>query len=115
MFEKNFNNRYLGNPDLVLQVQKEYFKQNQNNVTTLISTLIFRNWFQIIDLCNLSNWKELLSAIAVHGSDDEYYNYIGLYLWRSNVHWTHMNSNLLSTSKSNYNVINIIKLNFVIS
>ncbi|KAK9727541.1 hypothetical protein QE152_g19107 [Popillia japonica] len=61
-----------GGDDLFRKTQYRYLKEKDNVLSPLITSLINSDWNNIVDNCNIKNWKEALVAILRHCNDLEY-------------------------------------------
>ena len=60
------------NKQLLAKVQRHFFQSNNNNkFAKLLEKVINRDWFKIVQNCNLKHWKESLSLIMMYTRDQE--------------------------------------------
>ncbi len=60
------------NKQLLAKVQRHFFQSNNNNkFAKLLEKVINRDWFKIVQNCNLKHWKESLSLIMMYTRDEE--------------------------------------------
>ena len=58
--------------ELLIKVQKTYFKNNrQNKFTQFLESILNRDWHQIASNCNLNDWKEALATLITYTNDQE--------------------------------------------
>lgn len=55
-----------------MTTQYRYLKETNNNLSYLISSLINKDWNNVVENCNIKNWKEALVGILRHCDDSEY-------------------------------------------
>ncbi|KAG5889116.1 hypothetical protein JTB14_034174 [Gonioctena quinquepunctata] len=60
-----------GGPDLMARTQLRYLEQCDDYVSSLISAIVSEDWSSIIKNCEVGSWKEALSAVLTHASDDD--------------------------------------------
>ncbi|KAG8454339.1 hypothetical protein GDO86_000831 [Hymenochirus boettgeri] len=61
-----------GGPDLLARTQKKYFVKSQSKITRLITAVVTKNWNEIVQSCNLKNWREALAAVLTYAKPDEF-------------------------------------------
>ncbi|XP_044758611.1 protein transport protein Sec31A isoform X2 [Coccinella septempunctata] len=60
-----------GGSDLLARTQQKYLEQSEGYISSLISALVTDNWRSIIENCDITSWKEALSAALTHASDED--------------------------------------------
>ncbi|XP_014675976.1 PREDICTED: protein transport protein Sec31A-like, partial [Priapulus caudatus] len=60
-----------GGQRLLQATQERYFAQHRTTTSKLISSIVRRDWKQIVSCCALSRWKEALAAVLTYASPDE--------------------------------------------
>lgn len=60
-----------GGSELLARTQQKYLDQSEGYISSLISALVTDNWKSIIDNCDITSWKEALSAALTHASDED--------------------------------------------
>ncbi|KAM9329298.1 protein transport protein Sec31A [Gastrophryne carolinensis] len=61
-----------GGPDLLARTQKKYFSRTQSKITRLITAVVTKNWNEIVQSCDLKNWREALAAVLTYARPDEF-------------------------------------------
>ncbi|KRT79704.1 WD40 domain-containing protein, partial [Oryctes borbonicus] len=61
-----------GGDELFMRTQCRYLKETDNNLSPLITSLINSDWGNVVDNCNLKDWKEALVGILRHCNEMEY-------------------------------------------
>ncbi|XP_064631630.1 protein transport protein Sec31A-like isoform X3 [Lineus longissimus] len=61
-----------GGPELLARTQKKYFKNNKDNTTRLISSVVTGEYSHVVETCDLENWKEALSVALTYAQADEF-------------------------------------------
>ncbi|XP_047575657.1 protein transport protein Sec31A isoform X12 [Lutra lutra] len=61
-----------GGQELLAQTQKKYFAKSQSKITRLITAVVMRNWKEIVESCDLKNWREALAAVLTYAKPDEF-------------------------------------------
>ncbi|XP_054846139.1 protein transport protein Sec31A isoform X5 [Eublepharis macularius] len=61
-----------GGQELLLKTQKKYFAKTQGKITRLITAVVTKNWKDIVQSCDLHNWKEALAAVLTYARPDEF-------------------------------------------
>ncbi|XP_069482238.1 protein transport protein Sec31A isoform X14 [Ambystoma mexicanum] len=61
-----------GGQDLLSRTQKKYFSKTQSKITRLITAVVTKNWREIVQSCDLQNWKEALAAVLTYARPDEF-------------------------------------------
>lgn len=47
-----------GGQELLASTQKKYFAKSQSKITRLITAVVMKNWKEIVESCDLKNWRE---------------------------------------------------------
>eukprot|EP00062_Callorhinchus_milii_P004894 gi/632943796/ref/XP_007887150.1/ PREDICTED: protein transport protein Sec31A isoform X2 [Callorhinchus milii] len=61
-----------GGQDLLAKTQKKYFAKSNSKITRLIDAVVTRDWPEIVQSCDLQNWKEALAALLTYARPDEF-------------------------------------------
>ncbi|XP_074849825.1 protein transport protein Sec31A isoform X15 [Carettochelys insculpta] len=61
-----------GGQELLLKTQKKYFAKMQSKITRLITAVVTKNWKEIVQSCDLQNWREALAAVLTYARQDEF-------------------------------------------
>jgi protein transport protein SEC31 len=58
--------------NLLVKAQKLYFKKNKDNFSSFLERFLNRDWSNIIETCNLEDWKDAIAALLTYTSDEEF-------------------------------------------
>ncbi|XP_068831137.1 protein transport protein Sec31A isoform X1 [Capricornis sumatraensis] len=61
-----------GGQELLARTQKKYFAKSQSKITRLIMAVVMKNWKEIVESCDLKNWREALAAVLTYAKADEF-------------------------------------------
>ncbi|XP_040273995.1 protein transport protein Sec31A isoform X3 [Bufo bufo] len=61
-----------GGPDLLSRTQTKYFAKSQSKITRLITAVVTKNWTDIVESCDLKNWREALAAVLTYARPEEF-------------------------------------------
>uniref|UniRef100_H3DQ02 Protein transport protein Sec31A n=1 Tax=Tetraodon nigroviridis TaxID=99883 RepID=H3DQ02_TETNG len=61
-----------GGEELLKKTQQKYLLQQKNSVSMLISSVVTRNWRDIVQSCELDNWKEALAALLTYSHPEDF-------------------------------------------
>ncbi|KAM4781807.1 protein transport protein Sec31A isoform 15-T16 [Cyanocitta cristata] len=61
-----------GGQELLSRTQEKYFAKMQSKVTRLITAVVTKNWKEIVQSCDLQNWREALAAVLTYARPDEF-------------------------------------------
>ncbi|XP_054248168.1 protein transport protein Sec31A isoform X21 [Indicator indicator] len=61
-----------GGHDLLARTQHKYFAKMQSKITRLITAVVMKNWKEIVQSCDLQNWREALAAVLTYARPDEF-------------------------------------------
>uniref|UniRef100_A0A8V5G4Y3 Protein transport protein Sec31A n=2 Tax=Melopsittacus undulatus TaxID=13146 RepID=A0A8V5G4Y3_MELUD len=61
-----------GGQELLSRTQEKYFAKMQSKITRLITAVVTKNWKEIVQSCDLQNWREALAAVLTYASPDEF-------------------------------------------
>ncbi|XP_073493126.1 protein transport protein Sec31A isoform X3 [Phyllobates terribilis] len=61
-----------GGPDLLAKTQTKYFAKSQSKITRLITAVVTKNWSDIVESCDLKNWREALAAVLTYARPEEF-------------------------------------------
>ncbi|XP_017344929.1 protein transport protein Sec31A isoform X9 [Ictalurus punctatus] len=67
-----------GGPELLEKTQKKYLTKSQSKIGKLISAVVMRDWLNILETCDLQNWKEALAAVITYAKPEEFSSLCGL-------------------------------------
>ncbi|XP_067254474.1 protein transport protein Sec31A isoform X6 [Chanodichthys erythropterus] len=67
-----------GGPELLEKTQKKYFTKTQSRISKLISAVVMKDWLEILETCDLQNWKEALAAVMTYAKPEEFSSLCGL-------------------------------------
>uniref|UniRef100_A0A8C0XEA2 Protein transport protein Sec31A n=1 Tax=Castor canadensis TaxID=51338 RepID=A0A8C0XEA2_CASCN len=58
--------------DAIILAIKKYFAKSQSKITRLITAVVMKNWKEIVESCDLKNWREALAAVLTYAKPDEF-------------------------------------------
>uniref|UniRef100_A0A4W3IMJ9 Protein transport protein Sec31A n=1 Tax=Callorhinchus milii TaxID=7868 RepID=A0A4W3IMJ9_CALMI len=61
-----------GGEDLLAQTQRRYFAKKKTKLSRLVSSVVTHNWRDIVQSCDLDNWKEALAALLTYAKPEEF-------------------------------------------
>ncbi|XP_040148156.2 protein transport protein Sec31A isoform X9 [Ictidomys tridecemlineatus] len=61
-----------GGQELLARTQRKYFAKSQSKITRLITAVVMQNWKEIVQSCDLKNWREALAAVLTYAKPDEF-------------------------------------------
>ncbi|NXH48523.1 SC31A protein, partial [Dicaeum eximium] len=61
-----------GGQDLLSRTQEKYFARMRSKITRLITAVVTKNWKEIVQSCDLQNWREALAAVLTYARPDEF-------------------------------------------
>ncbi|XP_058523108.1 protein transport protein Sec31A isoform X7 [Ochotona princeps] len=61
-----------GGKELLARTQTKYFAKSQSKITRLITAVVMKNWKEIVESCDLKNWREALAAVLTYAKPDEF-------------------------------------------
>uniref|UniRef100_A0A669QDQ8 SEC31 homolog A, COPII coat complex component n=1 Tax=Phasianus colchicus TaxID=9054 RepID=A0A669QDQ8_PHACC len=61
-----------GGQELLSRTQEKYFSKIQSKITRLITAVVTKNWKEIVQSCDLQNWREALAAVLTYARPDEF-------------------------------------------
>ncbi|XP_061822539.2 protein transport protein Sec31A isoform X1 [Nerophis lumbriciformis] len=61
-----------GGEELLKKTQQKYLSKQKNSVSMLISSVVTQNWKDIVQSCELDNWKESLAALLTYAHPEEF-------------------------------------------
>ncbi|NXE24467.1 SC31A protein, partial [Ardeotis kori] len=61
-----------GGEQLLSKTQEKYFAKMQSKITRLITAVVTKNWKEIVQSCDLQNWREALAAVLTYARPDEF-------------------------------------------
>ncbi|XP_046716910.1 protein transport protein Sec31A isoform X2 [Silurus meridionalis] len=67
-----------GGPELLEKTQKKYLTKTQSKISKIISAVVMRDWLNILETCDIQNWKEALAAVMTYAKPEEFSSLCGL-------------------------------------
>ncbi|XP_029953240.1 protein transport protein Sec31A isoform X2 [Salarias fasciatus] len=61
-----------GGEELLKKTQQKYLSKQKNSISMLISSVVTQNWRDIVQSCELDNWKEALAALLTYAHPEEF-------------------------------------------
>ncbi|XP_031659053.1 protein transport protein Sec31A isoform X7 [Oncorhynchus kisutch] len=61
-----------GGAELLEKTQRKYFTKTHSKITKLISAVVMRDWRDVLQTCELQNWKEALAAVMTYAQPEEF-------------------------------------------
>ncbi|XP_066519357.1 protein transport protein Sec31A isoform X2 [Hoplias malabaricus] len=61
-----------GGEELLKKTQQRYLNKHTHRVSMLISSVVTQNWRNIVEECDLENWKEALAALLTYANPEEF-------------------------------------------
>ncbi|XP_037548482.1 protein transport protein Sec31A [Nematolebias whitei] len=61
-----------GGVELLKKTQKMYFTRTHSKITKLISAVVMKDWRDVLNTCELQNWKEALAAVMTYAQPEEF-------------------------------------------
>uniref|UniRef100_A0A673YHE1 Protein transport protein Sec31A n=1 Tax=Salmo trutta TaxID=8032 RepID=A0A673YHE1_SALTR len=61
-----------GGQELLQKTQQTYLDKQRNSISMLISSVVTQNWGDIVQSCDLDNWKEALAALLTYAHPKEF-------------------------------------------
>ncbi|KAM6975129.1 protein transport protein Sec31A [Tautogolabrus adspersus] len=61
-----------GGPELLEKTQRKYFTNTHSKITKLISAVVMKDWHDVLQTCDLHNWKEALAAVMTYAKPEEF-------------------------------------------
>ncbi|XP_063012752.1 protein transport protein Sec31A isoform X14 [Melospiza melodia melodia] len=61
-----------GGQELLSRTQEKYFAKMRSKITRLITAVVTKNWKEIVQSCDLQNWREALAAVLTYARPDEF-------------------------------------------
>lgn len=61
-----------GPVELLTATRDRYFKHMQGDVARLIQSVVTKDWNQVVQHCNVSNWKEALATTLTYADDQDF-------------------------------------------
>ncbi|XP_066549932.1 protein transport protein Sec31A isoform X1 [Amia ocellicauda] len=61
-----------GGEELLKKTQQRYLDKHRSNISMLISSIVTQNWTDIVQSCDLENWKEALAALLTYARPEEF-------------------------------------------
>ncbi|XP_058882395.1 protein transport protein Sec31A-like isoform X2 [Acipenser ruthenus] len=61
-----------GGEELLKKTQQRYLAKQKTSISMLVSSIVNRNWTDIVQSCDLENWKEALAALLTYARPEEF-------------------------------------------
>ncbi|KAF6719316.1 Protein transport protein Sec31A [Oryzias melastigma] len=61
-----------GGEELLKKTQQKYLSKRKNSISMLISSVVTQNWRDIVQCCELDNWKEALAALLTYAHPEDF-------------------------------------------
>ncbi|KAM9516910.1 protein transport protein Sec31A-like isoform 6-T6 [Salvelinus alpinus] len=61
-----------GGAELLEKTQRKYFTKTHSKITKLISAVVMGDWRDVLQTCELQNWKEALAAVMTYAQPEEF-------------------------------------------
>ncbi|XP_021175721.2 protein transport protein Sec31A isoform X5 [Fundulus heteroclitus] len=61
-----------GGAELLEKTQRKYFSKANGKLTKLISAVVMKDWRDILQTCDLQNWREALAAVMTYAQPEEF-------------------------------------------
>uniref|UniRef100_A0AAQ4NV58 Protein transport protein Sec31A n=1 Tax=Gasterosteus aculeatus aculeatus TaxID=481459 RepID=A0AAQ4NV58_GASAC len=61
-----------GGEELLKKTQQHYLSNQKNSISMLISSVVTQNWKDIVQSCELDNWKEALAALLTYAHPEDF-------------------------------------------
>ncbi|CAL1599669.1 unnamed protein product [Knipowitschia caucasica] len=61
-----------GGEELLKKTQHKYLSKQRSSVSMLISSVVTQNWRDIVESCELGNWKEALAALLTYAHPEDF-------------------------------------------
>ncbi|XP_054146133.1 protein transport protein Sec31A isoform X3 [Melozone crissalis] len=61
-----------GGQELLSRTQEKYFAKMRSKITRLVTAVVTKNWKEIVQSCDLQNWREALAAVLTYARPDEF-------------------------------------------
>uniref|UniRef100_A0A8C6LW23 SEC31 homolog B, COPII coat complex component n=1 Tax=Nothobranchius furzeri TaxID=105023 RepID=A0A8C6LW23_NOTFU len=61
-----------GGEELLKKTQQKYLSKQKNSISMLISSVVTQNWRDIVESCELDNWKEALAALLTYAHPEDF-------------------------------------------
>uniref|UniRef100_A0A1A7YXW6 Protein transport protein Sec31A n=1 Tax=Iconisemion striatum TaxID=60296 RepID=A0A1A7YXW6_9TELE len=61
-----------GGEELLKKTQQKYLSKHKNSISMLISSVVTQNWRDIVESCELDNWKEALAALLTYAHPEDF-------------------------------------------
>ncbi|XP_035389249.1 protein transport protein Sec31A isoform X2 [Electrophorus electricus] len=61
-----------GGEELLKKTQQRYLNKQTNSISMLISSVVMQNWRDIVQGCELDNWKEALAALLTYANPEDF-------------------------------------------
>ncbi|XP_041124928.1 protein transport protein Sec31A-like isoform X2 [Polyodon spathula] len=67
-----------GGEELLKETQQRYLAKQKTDISVLVSSIVNRNWTDIVQSCDLENWKEALAALLTYARPEEFSELCGI-------------------------------------
>ncbi|TSS11531.1 Protein transport protein Sec31A [Bagarius yarrelli] len=67
-----------GGPELLEKTQKKYLTKTQSKIGKIITAVVMRDWSNVLETCEIQNWKEALAAVMTYAKPEEFSSLCGL-------------------------------------
>ncbi|KAK1166448.1 protein transport protein Sec31A-like isoform X3 [Acipenser oxyrinchus oxyrinchus] len=61
-----------GGEELLKKTLQRYLAKKKTGISVLVSSIVNRNWTDIVQYCDLENWKEALAALLTYARPEEF-------------------------------------------
>ncbi|KAK1164556.1 protein transport protein Sec31A-like isoform X2 [Acipenser oxyrinchus oxyrinchus] len=61
-----------GGEELLKKTQQRYLAKQKTGISMLVSSIVNRKWTDIVQSCDLENWKEALAALLTYARPEEF-------------------------------------------
>jgi len=58
-------------PKLFEKTQREFFRTNEKQISKLLEGVLNKDWSNLVSLCNLNDWKQVLATIMTYPTPAE--------------------------------------------
>lgn len=56
-------------PDVLADTQKKFFQKREGYLSHILNALVTEDWLPVVKQCDITSWKEALSAVLIYCSD----------------------------------------------
>lgn len=61
-----------GGPDLLAKTMDAFYKKNDHHLNSFISAVVNKDWYSLVETCELISWKKVLVTLLTHAKDAEF-------------------------------------------